>query len=434
MNPQDYSLLLSQYEPTAEDQAAAKKQAFMRAGLGILAANKPGNNLAGILAQGGLQGLDGYQADLKQRRLQGGAKQVAQRNSADSALLAQALQGRPAQPAGLYEDASGNVTQADALPTRSPVQSLGQAIPMMGGGMQPVALNALIGAQTREDQQQHQSREREDARTWRAHETAIAAQRERERMVAEQAWRDQQARTAAADRAALRQMEIDARPKTPARAPTVIQTADGPAILGDDNIARPVRGEDGKQVKPSQGRVGPMTATAQRELIETEEGIQGGQAALGLFKQAKELNNKAMGFSGAGAVASAGSLLPAFLRPEAIDATQNLDNILQTAALPQLKAIFGGMPTEGERKILLDVQGSSSKPPAVRKEIFERAERAIQARLKFGVEKVKRLRDGTYFSGEGLPSLEMQDEPPPNQDQNDRRASGRTSKTVVVNY
>lgn len=140
-----------------------------------------------------------------------------------------------------------------------------------------------------------------------------------------------------------------------------------------------------------------------------------------------------MGFTGAGALASAGSLLPEAVRPEAVDATQNLDNILQTAALPQLKAIFGGMPTEGERKILLDVQGSSSKSPAVRKDIFDRAEKAIQARLKFGADKVKRLREGTYFSGEGLPSIQMSDGNP-NQDQNDRRSGPRQGRTVVVNY
>ena len=151
-----------------------------------------------------------------------------------------------------------------------------------------------------------------------------------------------------------------------------------------------------------------MTATAQKELIETEEQIQGGQAALDLFKQAKAINSQAMGFTGAGALASAGSILPSALRPGTVDATQNLDNILQTAALPQLKAIFGGMPTDGERKILLDVQGSSSKPANVRTEIFKRAESAIQARIKFAGEKAKRLREGTYFTGEGLPSLQQQ--------------------------
>lgn len=188
--------------------------------------------------------------------------------------------------------------------------------------------------------------------------------------------------------------------------PQVIQTAQGPMVLGPNGQAQPITGPGGAVVKPAAGRGGPMTATAQKELIETEEAMQGGQAALGLFKQAKDLNDKAMGFTGAGALASAGSLIPEALRPNAVDATQNLDNILQTAALPQLKAIFGGMPTEGERKILLDVQGSSSKPAKVRAEIFKRAEEAIQARIKFAGEKAKRLRDGTYFSGDGLPSLQ----------------------------
>lgn len=164
-----------------------------------------------------------------------------------------------------------------------------------------------------------------------------------------------------------------------------------------------------------------MSATAQKELIETDEQIQGGAGALELFKQAKALNDKAMGFTGAGALAAAGSLLPEAIRPESVNATQDLDNILQSAALPQLKAIFGGMPTEGERKILLDVQGSSSKPPAVRKQIFERAEKAIQSRIKFAEDKAKSLRSGTYFSGDGgvnpagdVPRRRASDaEPPP---------------------
>lgn len=335
------------------------------------------------------------------------AQRSQERTGADTALLAQALQGRPAQPAGLTEDPAGNVTQQDAIPAQTPVQSLGQAIPMMGQGMQPVALQAMMGAQGRQDQQDFQRRQSQESQAWRSHESELSAQRARERQLADQAFRDQQARQAASDREGLARMQGDARQQ---RQPQVIQTADGPMVLADDGTAKPIIGPNGP-VRPSQGRVGPMTATAQKELIETEEAIQGGQAALSLFKQARALNDKAMGFTGAGAMASVGSLLPEVIRPGAVDATQNLDNILQTAALPQLKAIFGGMPTEGERKILLDVQGSSSKPPSVRKEIFDRAERAIQARLKFGTEKVKRLREGTYFSGEGLPSIQMEDGP-----------------------
>lgn len=145
----------------------------------------------------------------------------------------------------------------------------------------------------------------------------------------------------------------------------------------------------------------PMSATAQKELIQTEEEMQGAHAGMKSLDQALALNDQAMGFSGAGMLAGAGSLLPESVRPKAIDATVELDNILTSGALPQLKAIFGGMPTEGERKVLLDVQGSSGKTPAVRKEIFERAKESLQNRLRFSGQKTEQLRKGTYFTGEG---------------------------------
>jgi hypothetical protein len=145
----------------------------------------------------------------------------------------------------------------------------------------------------------------------------------------------------------------------------------------------------------------PMSATAQKELIQTEEEMQGAHAGMKSLDQALALNDQAMGFSGAGMLAGAGSFLPESVRPKAIDATVELDNILTSGALPQLKAIFGGMPTEGERKVLLDVQGSSGKTPAVRKEIFERAKEALQNRLRFSGQKTEQLRKGTYFTGEG---------------------------------
>ena len=145
----------------------------------------------------------------------------------------------------------------------------------------------------------------------------------------------------------------------------------------------------------------PMSSTAQKELIESDESIQGGNAAIDLLSQAQKMNDSAMGFSGAGMLAKAGTILPDAIRPDSVDATLNLDNILQSQALPQLKSIFGGMPTEGERKILLDIQGSSSQPAKVRAEIFKRAENAIQNRLAFSKDKAQRLRAGTYFSGDG---------------------------------
>lgn len=315
--------------------------------------------------------------------------------------LAQALQTAQGTPGSVPNSGMGfeEVGGQPANPMGAYAQLAGSGDPTLmqaGGNMMNLQAQEAARTQTQTHQTQQAQLQRE----------AAAAQQQANREAAAS-----RATESNSTRELIAQMAQANRPQPQQRQPQVIQTADGPMILGDDGTAKPITGPGGAQVKPSQGRVGPMTATAQKELIETEEGIQGGQAALSLFKQARALNDQAMGFTGAGAIASAGSLLPSFARPNAVDATQNLDNILQTAALPQLKAIFGGMPTEGERKILLDVQGSSSKPPAVRKDIFDRAEKAIQARLKFGAEKVKRLRDGSYFSGEGLPSIQM-DGPP----------------------
>lgn len=79
------------------------------------------------------------------------------RQSADTALLAQALQGKPAQPASIPDNMIGS---NDATPAQTPVQALGQAIPMMGPQMQPIALQAMQGEQTRQENREARMEER----------------------------------------------------------------------------------------------------------------------------------------------------------------------------------------------------------------------------------------------------------------------------------
>jgi hypothetical protein len=61
-----------------------------------------------------------------------------------------------------------------------------------------------------------------------------------------------------------------------------------------------------------------------------------------------------------------------------------------------LKAIFGGNPTEGERKILLDLQAVSSKPRAVREEILRRALQGAKSRIARETLRLERLKGGEY--------------------------------------
>lgn len=360
-----------------------------------------------------LQAYSGRKGQEQATEAQGAlqARRQADRGS-DMTALAAMLRGTPAGPT---ETPSGDIYQAPAQP---------------GGHLDPAQLGSLKTPEMQNTAMQMWLQQMQPKKpvvvgrslldpasgkvvgtdaTWQGEQDAARKAKEAELQAKLADARVSREERAEAQRQ-LAEMQLAGRKELATMAAGMRQPQSPVAVMGPDGKSVYVSPDKAVGRQPAGGgRSGGMSATAQKELIETEEQMQGGQSALDLFKQAKALNDKAMGFTGAGALASAGTLLPEALRPDTVNATQNLDNILQTAALPQLKAIFGGMPTEGERKILLDVQGSSSKPASVRKEIFKRAEAAIEARIKFAGEKAKRLREGTYFSGEGLPSLQPPD-------------------------
>jgi hypothetical protein len=140
---------------------------------------------------------------------------------------------------------------------------------------------------------------------------------------------------------------------------------------------------------------GRMSPTAQKELFEADEGSQSASNVMGLLSKAKELNKQAMFGPYASTRAKAYSLLPG--EDAKANATIDLDNIMTGQALESLKLIFGGMPTEGERKILLDMQASVDKTPAQREAILNRAMEIAQRRASFSKSKADSLRSGKYF-------------------------------------
>ena len=163
---------------------------------------------------------------------------------------------------------------------------------------------------------------------------------------------------------------------------------------------------EGKISQIGGSRGGMPTATLQKEIFEADEGVQAGQNVIKALDTALELNKTAWDGPAAD-LTSAGAAL--FGNPEAVQ-TQELKNIVTANALESLKATFGAAPTEGERKILLDIQGSVTQPRAVREAIFKRAKAAAERRLQFNAEKARGLRSGEYFdagyspAGGGMPS------------------------------
>lgn len=151
----------------------------------------------------------------------------------------------------------------------------------------------------------------------------------------------------------------------------------------------------------------PLTAGDKKAILEADSNVMSTQNVLTLLKEAEELNPKTNTGWTAGIRASIGNNLPDWLVPDAISskesskATTNFENLTVGQALSQLKSTFGAAPTEGERKILMDLQGSVNQPVEVRKDILRRARMLAEKRLAEQQSIADGLRGGTFYKQGG---------------------------------
>lgn len=139
--------------------------------------------------------------------------------------------------------------------------------------------------------------------------------------------------------------------------------------------------------------MGPLTATDKKAIMEADEMVMSNRAVIDNLSRAKELSAKA--YSGVGA--GIGGQITGYFGNERGQATMEYDNLVTTNALAQLKSIFGAAPTEGERKILLDIQGSSNLPHELRVKILDRATDMARRRLAFNEQRAAELRGGDFY-------------------------------------
>lgn len=153
----------------------------------------------------------------------------------------------------------------------------------------------------------------------------------------------------------------------------------------------------------------PLSATDKKAILEADESVLANTTVIDQLKSVitpgpdkKSLNDKA----GYGATAGIQSWMARNDGTGIFDdakgqATTELSNVILGQALSSLKSIFGAAPTEGERKILVELQASVDKTPKEREAIINRAITLAQARLKFNQERATGLRGGTYYKPDG---------------------------------
>jgi hypothetical protein len=156
----------------------------------------------------------------------------------------------------------------------------------------------------------------------------------------------------------------------------------------------------------------PLTATDKKAILEADDAVLANTAVIDQLNSVitpdasgKSLNDRAGSGMFAGAQSFAARNDPTGIFDDATgQATTELQNIVLGQALSSLKSIFGAAPTEGERKILIDLQASIDKTPQERKPIIERAIRLAKARLKFNEDRAASLRGGSYYKSGGGPA------------------------------
>lgn len=168
-------------------------------------------------------------------------------------------------------------------------------------------------------------------------------------------------------------------------------------------------GETRTVTTPSGGQVS-MTTTQPRALSpaeitlrqETESALSAAQAARGSLEEALRLNPRA--YEGPGALTRANISGLSRVDTEGAQATTSFNSIMTEQALGQLRAIFGGSPTEGERKILIEMGAALSMSRPQREALLRRAMEEVDKRIQSNERRLREVARGEY--GRAQPGFE----------------------------
>lgn len=144
-----------------------------------------------------------------------------------------------------------------------------------------------------------------------------------------------------------------------------------------------------------------IDATTKKAIDEADDFVAQTQTAIGALNEAQRLNKIAYSGLAAGGRATVQNNV---YGTDSSSATTQLQNVVTNQALQSLRATFGGNPTEGERKILMDVAGSVNMSAKDRAEIYARALVQANQRLAINQQKAEALRTGKYYNPGGQPA------------------------------
>jgi hypothetical protein len=150
--------------------------------------------------------------------------------------------------------------------------------------------------------------------------------------------------------------------------------------------------------RPSSNK-GPLELPqVQKQYLESIDVINSADRAASNLEAALDLNKKAIGGAGANIRQGIGRAVGTITGPsEATVATTEFENLVLGQVAENLKATFGAMPTEGERRFLIDLQASIDKTPLERERLLQRGLTLVRDRQKRELDFQQKAIEGTLF-------------------------------------
>lgn len=172
-------------------------------------------------------------------------------------------------------------------------------------------------------------------------------------------------------------------------------------VVYSNGTARRAVDENGKPISAKKSTAGGATGKGlesdeRKKLIEIEENNNSIKQAIASLKKMQALAGDDETYSGFAASQRAAIASNLGMGGKRADNTVLYDSLATGQALEQLRSVFGGNPTEGERKILLEIQASSNKTPAQKKAILNNAIKMAEARIASNNKTAQRIRTGEY--------------------------------------
>jgi hypothetical protein len=152
---------------------------------------------------------------------------------------------------------------------------------------------------------------------------------------------------------------------------------------------------DRERLQNQKNQQAKLTGPELRLKVEAEDLIASSKQSLADLKQAYALNPNSLagGWLDKGQqflAEAAGSKDPVIVN------TRVLNNLLGSQGLAKLRATFGGSPTEGERAILLELEGIGAKTKDERGQIIKRAYKVLQDRQAREQSRLDAINSGAY--------------------------------------